>query len=130
MFLAGPPPAAPDSRVLNPLLANRPLLSAVVSWALANRSVFFGSHEQERPPREFFGAWAGPGDDLCIYEHKLKEFLHTQGFTYEATMRTWKEMGWLKLSGDRGMKAVRKINGASVRLPTLNREALALSDDG
>jgi uncharacterized protein (DUF927 family) len=103
---------------------------AVVSWAMANRASFYGSHDQDRRPKEFFGAWGGPGDDLSIYEFKLKEFLRTQGFTYEATLRTWRDKGWLRIQADgRRFGFPRRIDGAVQRLPTLTAAFVAVEDD-
>ena len=105
-------------------------LDAVRSWAAANRAMFYGSHDTDHPPNKFFGAWAGGDDDLAIFVPALKEFLRSQALSYEKTMRTWREKGWLKvLVSGKHLTYPRRINGIQDRLATIRGEFVRIEDD-
>jgi len=106
-------------------------LALVVGWAAANRTAFYGSHTDDRPPHAFYGAWRGPADDLSIYDHLLADFLRANGFSAQAVMRTWKDLGWLRTNGgagSEGLKYPRVVNGVRTRMPTIMKEAIATLD--
>lgn len=65
----------------------------VVSYSQANMKSFMG--KSDRSIKEHFGVWKD-AEYIAIYPHKLKSFLSSCGYTYNAILRSWAERNWIK----------------------------------
>jgi len=71
-------------------------LNDVLSWVEANLASFIGSYQFNKSnTRETFGIYR-QDEYIAIYPHKLDEFLEKHRYNASATLRTWKDRGWIK----------------------------------
>lgn len=115
--------------------ADRPFqaLAHVISWASANEVTFWGRHlwvsDQNDAPRQVPAAgWSGRWDKvgwewLGVFPHRLQEVLERGEFDIEATLRTWKDRGWL-LTEEKHLSRAQRVQGKLCRLYCLTRKAV------
>ena len=109
-------------------------LSALISWAHANKYTFDGrlpldkDYNERIPFQGVSGRW-DKADDwtfLAIYPHRLKELLTQSGFDYESTLRIWRDRGWLETDAGETKRYTKRVRvqDDNSRLIVIKRTAI------
>jgi len=70
------------------------------SWMSGNQQAFCVTEsDREIVDREVYGRIKG--GLYCILPHALKRYLETQKYAYDATLRHWRDRGWIDTGGDK-----------------------------
>ena len=91
-----------------PLLAYRDLLT----WAAANRTRFYGSHEMDRqgndmvPVAGWAGTWAKGASVLSVRPDVFRELMRKWGHDPTEVLTRWAGRGWLVADGGRRTQEV------------------------
>jgi hypothetical protein len=116
----------------------RQALEAVVGWATAHATHFYGRHRLDRegealqPSTGWLGRWdRGKGSQfLAIYPTVLDARLRDWGFDSDAVVKSWKDRDWLLLDDDRHLDCKVRLNGTQPRLVKIARPAVELAGGG
>jgi len=117
-------------------------LRAAHGWAVAHRRNFFHAQQTERdqPADGWAGRWdhdldVRPGSEtdpwpwLGFMPDVLRKVLEAGQFSYDATLKTWRDRQWLETDNDsRNTKKVKMLRDAT-RLVAIRRGAIE-ADDG
>lgn len=111
-------------------------LRLVLSWASANQTAFYGRERRDMndepvpPVGGYVGRWDpekefDPWGFIAFSQIRIKQLLEGEGFSADATLRTWRERGWLQVEEGpktRNTKRIR-INGERAHVIAIKREA-------
>ncbi|VTU01426.1 Uncharacterized protein OS=Dethiobacter alkaliphilus AHT 1 GN=DealDRAFT_0784 PE=4 SV=1: DUF927 [Gemmataceae bacterium] len=107
-------------------------LRCAYDWAVSRPKNFFSPCRHESDREQPHDGWAGRWDAttsgwafLAYMPHKLAKVLEEGGFDSGATVRSWKDKGWLQ-TAPAGTHQQHRVEGAQVRLVTILRTALDL----
>ncbi len=108
------------------------------SWAVSNEYRFWGRHltDNEGKPKSPPGGWAGRWDELRDWDEigfirtVLKSELKRMGYSPDAILAGWKELGWIEKSNEKngGYTLQRYINGTKDRMIVIKRETIDALD--
>lgn len=113
-------------------------LALAVDWAVAHRQNFFYHNQADsnQPHSGWVGRWDKDSSNpegskwawLGIFSHVLEGVLKEGGHDFDATVRTWKDRGWLEVDAEgegkgRNTKRV-KVGAALARVVAIRREAI------
>jgi putative DNA primase/helicase len=110
-------------------------LRLVLDWSAAHRSNFYsGSNSRSDQPH---GGWVGRWDKdrnqingdgkwpwIGLLPHKLEQVLAEGKFDYTATLRGWKDRGWLEIDDENRNTKKAKIGTDIVRVVAIKRKAV------
>jgi Cch helix turn helix domain len=71
-----------------------------VGWATGSQSLFEGKADPIHPPHTYLGRWED-GQYIAVFSHEARSQLKRMGYSPEATFRSWRDRGWLKVQDDR-----------------------------
>ncbi|MEJ7639726.1 MAG: hypothetical protein WKF75_17575 [Singulisphaera sp.] len=117
----------------------RRALRHAFDWATGRQCEFYGRHETHSGHTQHPAAgWAGRWDAaqwayLGFLPNRLRDVLAAGGFEFEATVRNWRDRGWLLTNGGSTGRFRAQIGGEATQLPWLiavRREAIAGLDAG
>jgi hypothetical protein len=118
----------------------RRALRHAFDWATGRQCEFFGRHQTHIGDIHYPAAgWAGRWDDspewsyLGFLPNRLKDLLTAGGFEFDATVRNWRDRGWLLTNGGSVSRYRAQIGDEGMLLPWLiavRRDAIAGLDEG
>lgn len=71
-------------------------MEALSSWVMGNWNNF--SDGKNTVSGEVYGVIQS-GEYVAVFPHKLEEFFTKKGFSYEAAIRTFRDLGWIQTEG-------------------------------
>lgn len=114
-------------------------LETLYSFAVANQSSFYGRHDANRPPREWFGTWKGSRsgsawNEIAISKVKAIDVLKAHGFSGNRELTEMNRRGWLSATTSKRRKgsfekSVR-VDGSPTPCICLTRSAVKSIVDG
>jgi hypothetical protein len=110
-------------------------LNLAVDWAVAHRQHFYDRHAASsgQPQSGWVGRWDKDGTSAAwswigMFPHVLEKVLREGGFDFDATLRTWKERGWIEVDGDDGGRRRNtkraQVGESLARVIAIRREAI------
>lgn len=101
-------------------------LEHVLGWAVAHQHSFFGRRRGPSQPRRIWvGRWDPQGDWLGFMPNVLWEVLRAGGYDAAATVRMWRDRGWILVDRSSGKSRHRaRVDGEHAWLVALRREVI------
>ena len=94
----------------------------LTSWAFSCQRQFEGKADPDRPPLTYLGRWS-EGQYIAVFPHEARSQLERMGYSTEATFRSWRDRGWIRVDQDRFTQRVRFRNDPQ-HMITLDWEAV------
>ena len=95
----------------------------VMSWASSHKDSFWRQGLRKQPVTGWLGVWNAYGRRqlIAFVPHRLKTFLHDQGYEPNSIIRIWKEERYLKFKG-KDLTCKISLEGQRTRYYVLKRE--------